>query len=107
MNHYYENIEFNLTNGQTDYDLDANQSGFMSKFGAGTPTNQYANFVEIRTDEEITVKINLTTNDSITISSTDVPYTIEEMDIQNMFLSNSSGNTAKVKLRFQLKEQLS
>ena len=99
---YYENIEFNLTNGQSDYDLDTNQAGFLVKFGPTGPTRQYPNWAEVRTNEEITVKLNGTSEDSITITSIDVPYIIKDMEIRNMYLSNSSGNTAAIKLRFQL-----
>ena len=100
---YYENIEFNLTNGQSDYDL-TNQSAFLVKFGPDSPTRQFPNWAEIRTNEEISVKLNGTSEDSITITSVDIPYIIKDMEIRNMYLSNSSGETARVKIRFQLHE---
>lgn len=98
---YYENVEFTLSDGQSDYDLDSNQAGFLADFGLGNAAERYPSFVEIRTDQSISVRINATGNDSITIDSTDSPYTIIGVEIRNLFLSNSSGSDAAVKLRFQ------
>jgi len=96
----YENIEFTLNDGQTDYDLDVNQAAFLSKFqAAGMPI--VPSFVMIRTNQTITVKLNKTTNDAITITSTDSPFVIDGVLINNMFLSNASGSNAAVKLFFR------
>ena len=105
LTNYYENIEFSLTNGQSDFDLDANEAGFLSKFGPNGSTNpvqEFPGWLEVRTDQTISIKLNSTGNDSITISSTDVPYIIDSVRITNVFLSNASGSSAAVKLRFQL-----
>jgi hypothetical protein len=94
----YESIEFTLTNGQSDYNLDTNQTTFLSSFGAnGTFPTQ----VLIRTDYTITVKLNSTSGHSITITSTDSPFAIRGIMIRNLYLSNASGNDAAVKLLFQ------
>ena len=100
---YYENIEFSLSNGQSDYDLDSNQATFLSSFGPAStaPATVFPSFVEIRTDFTISVKLNSTSNHAITISSTDTPYVIQGIEIYNMYFSNSSGSSANVKLRFQ------
>ncbi len=102
LSNYYENIEFTLDDGQTDYDLDANESDFLTVFGPDNSADKFPEWVEIRTDQTISVKLNLTTNDSITITSTDVPYVIDSVRMKNMFLTNGSGTDAAVKLRFQL-----
>ena len=98
---HYENIEFNLTTGQTNYDLDVNQSTFLSTFGAANPITRYHSWVEIRTNNTISVILNSTSNHSITIASTDSPYIISGVSIYNIFLTNNSGSTAAVKIRLQ------
>lgn len=98
---YYENIEFNLSDGQTNYDVDANQSTFLSSFGTSNVVGRFPTSVEIRTNNTISVKINSTSNHSITITSTDSPYKIEGVEITNLFLTNNSGLTAAVKLFLQ------
>jgi hypothetical protein len=100
MTGYYENIEFNLSNGQTDYDLDANQADFKSNFGS--PVRDYPHYLEVRTDQEISLKFNSASNHSITVSSTDSPVEVKNLEIRNVYLTNNSGSTAAVKLRFQL-----
>lgn len=98
---YYENIEFTLSNGASEYNLDTQQSGFLSKFGPTNVVGRFPTSVQIRTNFTISVKLNATTNDAVTITSTDSPYSIEGVEISNMFLSNSSGSDAAVKLFFQ------
>jgi hypothetical protein len=95
---YYENIEFNVNDGASDYDVNTNQATFSSVFGAETVSGSYANRVSIRTNNTITVKLNSTGNHSITIASTDSPFVIEGVEITNMYISNSSGAIAAVKL---------
>ena len=97
----YENIEFNLSSGESDYDLDANQSTFLSTFGPTNVARTHPTAVQIRTNFTISVKINSTSNHAITIASTDSPFWIEGIRIQNLYFSNSSGSTAAVKLFFQ------
>ena len=99
-NQYYENIEFNLTTGQTDYNLDSNQTSFLTSFGVGDgfPVGEYASYLQIRTNQTISVRINSVSNHSITIASTDSPFTVQGVQIRNLFLSNSSGSTAAVKI---------
>lgn len=99
LSKYYESVEFTLADGQSNYDLDSNQSDFLAVFNTGSI--DYPSQVKIRTDQTITVKINSTSNDSITIASTDSPLDIRGIEIRNLYLSNSSGSNAAVKLLFQ------
>lgn len=94
---YYESIEFTLNNGQTNYDLDSQQSGFLAKFGPGNVVGQYPTEAIIRTDQTITVKFNNTSNDSITVTATDSPF-VWHGEIVNIYLTNASGNNAAVKI---------
>lgn len=99
---HYENIEFTLNNGASDVDLDATEPRFLRLFGPSNAVAEFPSWMEVRTDETITIKLNDTDNDSITITSTDVPYIIDSVRIRNVFLSNGSGTNAAVKLRFQV-----
>lgn len=94
---YYESIEFNVNTATTDYDVDTQQSTFLSVVGPTGPNNQHPGEVIIRTNNTITVKFNATTNMGITITSTDSPL-IWHGEVQNIFITNNSGSTAAVKI---------
>lgn len=96
----YESIEFNLTTGQTDYQLTANQSTFLAYFGTSTQAGRYPSDVLIRTNNTISVKLNSSTQQSITITSTDSPFRITGVQIADLFITNASGSTAAIKLLF-------
>lgn len=97
---YYENIEFTLNTGQSDYDLDSNQATFLAIFNqdATVGIGRYPTYVSIRTDQTISFKVNSTSNHSITVASTDSPFVIDGVEIRNLYLSNSSGTNAAVKI---------
>lgn len=104
---YYENIEFDLPSGTvlkavSDNNM-TNQTGvFLSKFGAYTPPASaklgWPTKLSIRTDQTILVYLNKTTSDPITVASTDSPFEKDDMEINNIYISNSSGSTAHVKI---------
>jgi len=96
---YYESIEFNLSTGQTNYNLDTQQSTFLSSFGPGNVVDKFPTQLTLRTDQTITVKINSTGNHAITVAPTEV-LELSGLEIINVFLTNSSGNTAAIKLMF-------
>lgn len=88
----YEAKQFTLNTGTTDYDV-RTTAGMFGTVGE-------ANFIEIRTTENISAKLNSTSNDSIQIKSTDSPYSFDptnsSMLINNIYLSNSSGSNSTV-----------
>ena len=91
----YSNDEFTVANSTTDYDVETNESLF-SDHGIGT-----ARFIQIRTDQEITVKFNETTNDAITVPAGEIWQNEPNRDrlkITNIFISNASGAIANVKI---------
>lgn len=96
---YYESIEFNLSTGQTNYDLDSSQATFLSSFGPGSVVDKHPTQMTLRTDQSITVKLNSTSNHAITVSPTEV-LELSGLEIQNVYLTNSSGNTAAIKILF-------
>jgi len=91
----YDNSEFNLATAQTDYDEGTNES---DAFNNAT----VAKYISIRTDQTITVKLNATTNDAITITSSDSPMTFKYEDlgleVRAIYISNASGSTAAIKI---------
>ena len=98
---YYESVEFTVNNGESDYNVDTQQSGFRSKFGSAGVVGEDPSRIVIRTNNTITVKINETTSDAITIASTDSPFVLEGIQIWNLYISNASGSNAAVKLLVQ------
>ncbi len=97
---YYENLEFDVPDQEQDYSIVDNE-GMFDVFQPGAAANHYATWVEIRTDRTITVKLNLDSNDEITIASTDIPYVIAGVKIMDVLVKNASGATANIKMRFQ------
>lgn len=91
LNTSYDNPEFTLATGQTDYDVSTHESDAFSNITT-------ARNVEIRTDQTITVKFNATTNNSITITSSDSPRTWSDIEVTNVYITNASGSTANIKI---------
>ncbi len=87
----YDSVEFTLSAGSTDYNLDANQSNAFANVRPWKRTL-------IRTNVTISIKINSTSNHSITISNLDSPFEIDWQEVTNLFITNSSGNTASIKI---------
>lgn len=87
----YDSIEFTFASGLSDYDVRANQA-------AAYVNAQVYTTVNIRSDQAITIKLNATTNPAITIQA-GVYFEFDNlMEITNIFLANSSGSTANVKI---------
>jgi len=87
----YDNAEFNLATGQSDYDVSAGQSNAFSNVTT-------ARYISIRTDNEITVKCNSASNNSITVTSSDSPLIIDTLEVTNIYITNGSGSTAAIKI---------
>jgi len=87
----YDSISKSVANSTTDYDWKTTGGGFGNAVKSS--------FVSIRTDAEITVKLNETTNDGIVIASTDSPFEIDnKIFITNLYISNASGGAAAVQV---------
>ncbi len=93
----YNNAEFAVGNATTDYDVQANQTNL---FNVTTSKTGYAAwYVRIITDQTVTIKLNKTTNDAITLTSSMSPFLIDEIvSVSNIFITNNSGNTANIKV---------
>ncbi len=98
---YYENVEINVASGGGAQQLSALGTTFQSKLNNTNNSTENATSVVIRTNQTISVAINKSTNDLITISATDSPYEISGIKIIDMWITNNSGSTAAVRLFFQ------
>ena len=87
----YDSAEFTLATGQTNYNVKTNQAASFSNIPV-------AKRLEIRTNVAISVKFNSSANAAITISPTDSPYTMEWLEVTNIFITNNSGSTASIKI---------
>ena len=86
-NTVYDNVEF-ATGIVTDYDVAANQA---TCFHAVTT----ARFCSIRTDADITVKFNLSTNEAITISA-NTTFNVDTLEITNIFITAAASANVKI-----------
>jgi hypothetical protein len=87
----YDSAEFTLATGQTNYDVKANQAASFANI-------KVYKRLEIRTNVTLSVKFNSTSNAAVTISATDSPYTMEWLEVTNIYITNSSGSTASIKI---------
>lgn len=88
----FDSVAFNVTNGQTDYDVDTNVAAAFSNV-------KVYKRLELRVNGAISIKFNNTSNPAIAIDKIDSPYIIPfDLDITNLYISNSSGATVQVKL---------
>lgn len=83
----YESKEFSLVGVQTDYDFGAGQTAF----GTALPK---AHTVIIRTDKNITVKLNDAGNDPVTITSAEGVFTISAVEVTNIFITQIAQTSA-------------
>ena len=88
----YDSAEFELPNNSTDYDLATNQSTIA--FNKVT----VANDVLLRTDRNISFKVNSANNATITLSSTEGELSYSNIKTSNLYLTNTSGATANIKI---------
>jgi len=90
----YDSVEFDLTTGQTDYNVKLNQGDSFKKVPR-------AHSMVLRTTKEITIKINTALGDVITISRREGRFTITRemgLEITNVIITNASGATSAIKL---------
>ena len=81
----YATIETTVLTGVTDQDM-----GLSAKSLRGERCI-------ISTTQGVTVKFNLTTNDAVTIAA-NATLTVENLYIDEIFISNASGSTATIKI---------
>ena len=90
LSRVYDSMEFTLADGTTNYDVRTQVAAAFANLDAYTTIN-------LRTDQEITMRLNSTSNPAITITTR--PYELDDLiEITNIYLSNSSGATANIKI---------
>jgi len=83
---------FAVANSTTDYDLDAQQVAAFKNVPK-------AWLVIIWTDQDITIKLNSTSNPSINIGLNESPFELRNIIlVDNIYITNVSGNTANIKV---------
>jgi hypothetical protein len=86
----YDNAEFTVASGLTNYDVKANEADAFVNFDSYSTLN-------IRSDQTITVRLNATTNKAITVQA-NKPFELEnKMLVKKVYITNSSGVTANIK----------
>lgn len=87
----YDYKSFTIAAATTDYDVKTNQSTYVFK---NVPT---ARFIELKTDQLITIKFNATTNFGVELTATEGKLIIEpareRLAITNIFITTTVINT--------------
>lgn len=103
---YYESAEFTIATATTDYDVAANQTalfwGATSKIKLNGNWGKARGRLKLITDQTITLKYNATTNDGMTVTSSESPYIEADLAMTNLFVTNSSWNTCNLKIRLYI-----
>lgn len=87
----YDNMEFTVASGLSNYDVKANESSSFINFDSYSTLN-------IRSDQTITIKLNSTSNTAITVQS-GKPFELEnKILIKKIYITNNSGSTANLKI---------
>jgi len=93
----YDNAEFAVATGTSDYDVAANQTNLFGGSTSKVGTAVY--YCRVITDQTITVKFNSTGNNSITITSSMSPMLMDNViEVSNIYITNNSGSNANVKV---------
>ena len=92
----YDSVEFTVAASTTNYDVRTNVANAFTNVPV-------ARFVELITNCDITVKLNLNTNHGITVLATDGKLNIlpdrERLKVTNIFITNATAGTSTIKLR--------
>lgn len=98
---YYDNVEINVLSNNTAQQLSTLGTTFRHYLNSVNNSQEDPTSVVIRTSQTISVQLNSTSADKITVNSTDSPYEISGVKITDMWITNNSGATAAVRLFFQ------
>lgn len=87
----YDSVEFTLASPLTNYDLKTNETAAFQFCNKWTT-------LSLRSDQNITIRLNATTYNAITITA-GRPFEMNNLcEIRNIFLTNASGSTANIKM---------
>lgn len=93
----YDHTSFQVATATTDYDVATNNAGWLSSIKAQNGS-AVCGKIRLVTDQTITVKFNSTAADGIVVTSSESPFVIDDLAIKNVFVSNTSGSPANVKI---------
>ena len=91
VNNKYESLEFSIVTGTTNYNVGTQVAG---AFGTVATARKFL----IRTDFTISLILNATTNNSITLTSLEGALEVDFIEVTNFFITNNSGSTANIKI---------
>lgn len=88
----YDFVEFTLNNGQTNYDVKANQTSLWNNVAL-------AQSCVIWTTQDITCRLNNTDFPALKIDADESPAEFKKiLNISNLYLSNASGSNSTVRI---------
>lgn len=88
----YEAKQFTVATGQTAYDVKTSETLFVS------PTYPDHDYINIATNQAITVKFNNTAHAGFPIAANSSLVLSGELRVSNIFIANASGSTATITL---------
>lgn len=94
INGVYDFAQFTLNNGQTNYDVKANQASLFSNIVV-------AKKLFLWSTQDITFRFNNTSNSAITlaVSNGESPAEFKDMImVTNIYLTNASGQSSTIKI---------
>lgn len=87
----YDSAEFVVATATNDYDVKSNQAAAFNRVSTAN------NFI-LRSDHNVSIKLNTTTDPVITVATVDSPFSLTGIPLTNIFITNNSGSPANVKL---------
>jgi hypothetical protein len=90
----YDSVEFNVNTGESNYNVQANISGAFNKI-------KNMRTLTIKTTKNISIKLNSILNPSISLTGANKTLKINSdigFEVNNIFITNSSGATAAIKI---------
>lgn len=90
----YNSVEFDVDNAETNYNVKTNVSGAFAKI-----KNMHS--LIIKTDKNISIKLNSIFNPAISLTGANKTLKINSdigFEVKNIFITNSSGSTAAIKI---------
>jgi hypothetical protein len=95
----YDAVSTTVATGQTNRDMKANNSALFNNVSE-------ANYCSITTDQTVTIRFNDTTMPGIVMTATESPKVWKRAEqglkITNIYVTNSSGSTANMKIELYI-----
>ena len=89
---FYDSSEFTVADAVTDQDVKATESDAFDRVTVSGVTH-------IITDQTISIRLNDVTSSVMTVTSSESPLILDAVKVNNLFISNSSGAGANIKVK--------